>query len=385
VQTNVNAVVRLRIRSPNPTLQVDAVTSNVSKPLTPRPPMSPRTTPANISDACDEMPVSPRRSARHHSTGSALRSRSLASPASNSTAVANKQKPEVVVVERRSRFDRLVTPQNTENVGPIGGRSKSVARTSSSREGGSEATRAEMLRRFIPVNDPPVGRPTQRSKSVVERSTRRAATAAPKAWVPAVGSDPQVVLAKIREAQDGRTSFPSYEKALKQIRAGKKTGHWVWYVWPCLSLLRPGTSQPRFLLSDIAAAQAYLADEVLTARLREITEAAVERLRAGVAAKVLFGSSGDSEKFAETMTFFAVAAVENDDAAILHLFAEGLSALGARKLDPRTMGLIVDRYGLEHYRDIKTVRQLTAVLTGAPFQSEKSDKLEGDFLRSKTS
>jgi len=171
------------------------------------------------------------------------------------------------------------------------------------------------------------------------------------------------VLARIREAQDGKLRLPSYEKALSQIRAGAKTGHWIWYVWPCLATLRPGTSQPSFLLPDFAAAQAFLHDEVLLARLIEITTVAMEQLRRGVAPKVLFGGETDAGKFTETMTFFAVAAAENGDAEQLQFFAEALRAC-KRRLDPRTMGVVVETYNLPRYRDVVTTRQLLAIAIG---------------------
>merc|ERR1711881_364744 len=83
-------------------------------------------------------------------------------------------------------------------------------------------------------------------------------------------------LTRIRAAQDKASSF---NRALKEIRDGRKTGHWIWYVWPTLAALRPGTSRPDCLLPDLAAAQAYLLDEVLRQRLEEITAVATEHLQ----------------------------------------------------------------------------------------------------------
>merc|ERR1712083_1156652 len=99
-------------------------------------------------------------------------------------------------------------------------------------------------------------------------------------------------------------------------------------------------------MGDLTAAQQYLRNEVLAHRLIEITDAATRQLRQGVAPKVLFSSAGDAVKFHETMTFFAVAAVENGDFDQLNCFAEALKARRSNKLEPRTMSCITDLYGL---------------------------------------
>eukprot|EP00729_Bicosta_minor_P003834 gene3834-26860_t len=44
----------------------------------------------------------------------------------------------------------------------------------------------------------------------------------------------------------GAASTSKYGTAVAQIRKGKKTGHWIWYIWPTLRQLRPGTSKPQF-------------------------------------------------------------------------------------------------------------------------------------------
>merc|ERR1712025_573023 len=105
----------------------------------------------------------------------------------------------------------------------------------------------------------------------------------------------------------------------------------IWYVWPCLQPLRPGTSKPQYLLPDIASVCAYLADETLAARLEEITLVAVEYLRSGVKPHTLFGRV-DALKFHETMTFFAIAALEMCDIPRLRLFCAALEACSRGRL-----------------------------------------------------
>lgn len=60
-----------------------------------------------------------------------------------------------------------------------------------------------------------------------------------------------------------------YELALGELRAGRKRGHWIWFVLPQLAGLgRSGTAQ-YYGLRDLAEARDYLAHPVLGPRLRE--------------------------------------------------------------------------------------------------------------------
>jgi len=208
-------------------------------------------------------------------------------------------------------------------------------------------------------------RPQSGTRLSVGSQIRRGGSRSTPSWVEAPGSDPAGVLARIRRAQDGHLRLPSYAKALAQITAGQKTGHWIWYVWPCLAPLRPGTCQPSYLLPDLAAAQAYLCDDVLFARLCEITSVALEHLQQGIAPKVLFGSVTDSTKFFETMTFFAVAAAESEDMEKLKYFTSVLIDC-RRKLESRTMEVIVSNFCLSKYKGVETSRQLLNMMQISP-------------------
>mmetsp|Transcript_19419 Transcript_19419/g.42421 ORF Transcript_19419/g.42421 Transcript_19419/m.42421 type:complete len:222 (-) Transcript_19419:137-802(-) len=164
------------------------------------------------------------------------------------------------------------------------------------------------------------------------------------------------VLADIRKAQDG-SGGPTYAHALSEIRHGRKQSHWIWYVWPTLPSLRH-TSKPHFSLPDLGAAQAFLQDKVLVDRLAEITAAATEHLRKGVQPRVLFGSTVDATKFAETMTFFVVAAAELRDMMALEFCSQALDALSGGALEARTMAVVSLTW--HHYSHVRTVSQLRA-------------------------
>lgn len=64
-----------------------------------------------------------------------------------------------------------------------------------------------------------------------------------------------------------------YDNALREIKAGRKENHWIWYVFPQLRGLGHSPNSEYYGISCKEEAEAYLAHPVLGARLREITEA----------------------------------------------------------------------------------------------------------------
>lgn len=70
------------------------------------------------------------------------------------------------------------------------------------------------------------------------------------------------------EAQAG-----SYGAALAELHSGRKTGHWIWYVFPQLRGLGRSATSEVYGLSGIAEAVAYLRHPVLGPRLREAVTA----------------------------------------------------------------------------------------------------------------
>ncbi|MBR6490252.1 MAG: DUF1810 family protein [Muribaculaceae bacterium] len=65
----------------------------------------------------------------------------------------------------------------------------------------------------------------------------------------------------------------NYDYALKEIRAGRKSGHWMWYIFPQPKGLGYTANSKLYGLEGLDEARAYLAHPILGARLREICEA----------------------------------------------------------------------------------------------------------------
>jgi uncharacterized protein (DUF1810 family) len=104
-------------------------------------------------------------------------------------------------------------------------------------------------------------------------------------------------LRRFVEAQEG-----DYDRALSEIRGGRKQSHWMWYVFPQYDGLGFSATSRRYAIESVEEAKAYLNHPVLGPRLREIGEAtlAVE----GRSALDIFGSPDDM-KLRSCATLFA--------------------------------------------------------------------------------
>lgn len=113
-------------------------------------------------------------------------------------------------------------------------------------------------------------------------------------------------LARFEAAQD---AGGSYERALAELRAGHKTSHWIWFVFPQIAGLGRSEMSQKYAISSLAEARAYVRHSLLGARLRECTRALLEH--DGVSAEQMLGSV-DAMKFRSSMTLFARAAPEQE-------------------------------------------------------------------------
>lgn len=92
----------------------------------------------------------------------------------------------------------------------------------------------------------------------------------------------------------------TYETALAEIKAGRKTGHWIWWIFPQLVGLGMSETSHYYGITGPEEAQAYLRHPVLGKRLREITLAF---LRLDRSAESVLGKL-DAMKVRSCMTLF---------------------------------------------------------------------------------
>lgn len=98
-----------------------------------------------------------------------------------------------------------------------------------------------------------------------------------------------------------------YDAALSELRAGRKTSHWMWFVFPQIAGLGRSPTAQRYGIASLDEARAYLDHPVLGPRLLESAGALTEL--SGRTAEQIFGGL-DALKLRSSMTLFARAAPE---------------------------------------------------------------------------
>jgi len=93
-----------------------------------------------------------------------------------------------------------------------------------------------------------------------------------------------------------------YESILSELKHGRKTSHWMWFVFPQLKGLGSSSNANYFGISSREEAEAYLNHPILGPRLRECT-ALVNRAQASSPQEIFGGI--DAMKFRSSMTLFA--------------------------------------------------------------------------------
>src|SRR4249920_681537 len=106
--------------------------------------------------------------------------------------------------------------------------------------------------------------------------------------------DREFDLARFRTAQDQPGA--GFESALREMQAGSKRGHWIWYVFPQLSGLGRSSVSRTYGINGLPEAEAYLRNPVLRSRLIAVTAAVADHLSRGASIETLMGSSTDALK-----------------------------------------------------------------------------------------
>ena len=123
----------------------------------------------------------------------------------------------------------------------------------------------------------------------------------------------------------------TYDRALAELRAGRKTSHWMWWVFPQVAGLGMSSTSHEYAVADLAEARAYLHHEVLGPRLLECCRALLDL--EDVSAERVLGSV-DAMKLRSSMTLFARADPDEP------LFADVLDRYFDGVPDDRTLQLL---------------------------------------------
>lgn len=118
------------------------------------------------------------------------------------------------------------------------------------------------------------------------------------------------------DAQEGIWPTPREE-----IAAGRKTGHWIWFIWPQIEGLGRSSTAQYYAIRDLDEATRYLAHPVLGSRLMDITQVMLQH-RDTPAESILGGI--DAMKLRSSATLFeAVPGAPPEFSEILDAFYDG--------------------------------------------------------------
>jgi uncharacterized protein (DUF1810 family) len=130
-----------------------------------------------------------------------------------------------------------------------------------------------------------------------------------------MGGDP-FDLSRFVDAQN-----PVIDQVRRELRARRKTSHWMWFVFPQIEGLGHSAMAQRYAIGSLDEARAYLAHPLLGSRLRDCTELVL--LHSDRTIHGIFGSP-DDQKFHSSMTLFDLATQRGDPfGRALHIHFNG--------------------------------------------------------------
>lgn len=122
-----------------------------------------------------------------------------------------------------------------------------------------------------------------------------------------------------------------YQRALSEIKNGKKESHWMWYIFPQIKGLGRSSMSEYYGIQDLDEAKAYLADPILGKHLIEICNALLS-LDTNDATEVM--GRPDDRKLKSSMTLFDTATESLD------IFQMVLDKYYHGKKDDRTLKIL---------------------------------------------
>jgi uncharacterized protein (DUF1810 family) len=96
---------------------------------------------------------------------------------------------------------------------------------------------------------------------------------------------------------------PVIEQVQRELRAGRKTTHWMWFIFPQLAGLGHSDTARFYAIASRAEAVAYLDHPILGPRLLDCTRIVLGLRR--LTAQTIFGTI-DAAKFRSCMTLFSI-------------------------------------------------------------------------------
>ena len=121
-----------------------------------------------------------------------------------------------------------------------------------------------------------------------------------------------------------------YSQVLSEIIRGRKTSHWMWFIFPQVKGLGRSYESQLYGIGDLSEARAYLAHDVLGNRLRECVSALL-RIENRTALEI-FGPI-DEMKLRSSLTLFNAASEEA-------IFDQAIDRYFNGQTDDLTLGIL---------------------------------------------
>jgi uncharacterized protein (DUF1810 family) len=125
---------------------------------------------------------------------------------------------------------------------------------------------------------------------------------------------------------------PVFSQVVEELRAGRKSSHWMWFIFPQIKGLGRSATAGYFAIQSLEEARAYARHPVLGNRLRVVTELVNAVAESSI--REILGSPDDL-KFRSCMTLFARA--YRDNGADPEPFVRALDKYFAGGRDPLTL------------------------------------------------
>ncbi|THJ16846.1 MAG: DUF1810 domain-containing protein [Nitrospira sp. CG24B] len=124
---------------------------------------------------------------------------------------------------------------------------------------------------------------------------------------------------------------PTYNTVLDELRAGRKSSHWIWFIFPQIPGLGHSAMAQQFAITSLDEAKAYLRHPILGPWLRACTQLVLEV--EDRSAEEIFGYP-DHLKFRSCMTLFLTAATDDT------IFKDALLKYFDGKRDQSTLDIL---------------------------------------------
>jgi uncharacterized protein (DUF1810 family) len=112
---------------------------------------------------------------------------------------------------------------------------------------------------------------------------------------------------RLQRFVDAQDAGDTYASAIGELRAGRKVGHWMWFIFPQVKGLGHSWLAVEYGIASAAEARAYVAHPILGPRLAECCHALL-RIEGKSAADIM--GDIDAVKLRSSMTLFMTAAPE---------------------------------------------------------------------------